>query len=177
MRTLANSVGDKDVMTEEKRAAEPALDKLSAQHISTSIWLMSRDLYQAINRAIDARASRFGLSSHACRYLAVIRDRGGATPKELSDFLAVRSPTTLAALRTLEDKRLIEKVRDASDGRKSRYILTKTGSEIETLVRRSALEVEQQAVALLSGAEVVQLEDMVRRIRGSLTKNPPYDRG
>lgn len=146
-------------------------DRPSGEHISTSIWLMARDLYQSMNRAIEAKAAPFGLSPHACRYLAIIRDRGEATPGELSDFLRVRSPTTLTALRQLESKELVTRVPHAQDGRKSLYRLTDQGARVEAQVRRSAMEVERQAVAGLDGEEIRRLESVVARIRASLNEN------
>ncbi|WP_324698851.1 MarR family winged helix-turn-helix transcriptional regulator [Novosphingobium sp. RL4] len=137
-------------------------------YLSTSMGLMARDLYRAINRAIDERVARFGLAAHTCRYLAIMHDRDGVTPKELSDYLSVRSPTTLAALRTLEEKRLVKRSRDADDGRKSVYRLTARGKEVEALVRESALEVERAAVSSLTPDQIAAFRDTVRLIRKAL---------
>lgn len=158
---------------EDGRQRDVGADELYNSSLSAGIWLMSRDLYQAMNRAIDARVARFGLASHACRYLAIIRDRDGATPKELSALLGVRSPTTLAALRTLEEKRLIKKTRDEDDGRKSLYRLTREGAKIEALVRESAMEVERLATESLTPGQIESLGAMVDGIRRSLKSGHP----
>lgn len=145
------------------------------RYLSASIWLISRDLYQAMKRAIDSRVARFGLASHACRYLALIKDWDGATPKDLSNYLGVRSPTTLAALRTLEAKRLIKRTADKDDGRKSRYRLTARGAEVEALVRQSAMEVESLALSELTPEQSKQLSELIAVVRRSLEASARQD--
>ncbi len=154
-------------------ADEPAPESVGEgggqeSYLSTSMGLMARDLHRAMNKAIDERVRRYGLASHNCRYLAILKDREGATPSELSRYLAVRSPTTLSALRTLEEKRLVRRYPDKDDGRKSRYKLTPRGAEVEALVRASALEVERAAISGLTDEQIVLFRDMVQIIRGSL---------
>ncbi|WP_143075210.1 MarR family winged helix-turn-helix transcriptional regulator [Sphingobium sp. AP50] len=137
-------------------------------YLPESLGLMARDLYRALTQAIDARVARYGLAAHTCRYLALIHDFNGMTPKDLSTYLGVRSPTTLSALRTLEDKRLITRTRDADDGRKSRYKLTARGAEVEALVRESAVEVEMIAIRQLSPQQLKQFRSVIDLIRESL---------
>lgn len=137
-------------------------------YVPESLGLMARDLYRAMTQAIDARVARYGLAAHTCRYLALLHDFDGMTPKDLSAYLGVRSPTTLSALRTLEDKRLITRTRDADDGRKSRYKLTARGAEVEALVRNCAIEVEMIAIQQLSTAQLHQFRTVIALIRESL---------
>lgn len=114
---------------------------------------LSRDLYRAMCRAIDARVSPYGLTAQNCRYLAIIRHRGGATAKELSEYLSVRSPTTVGALRLLESKRFLKRTDDPNDARKAIYVLTPRGAEIEALVFECASDVERRATKRLSAQE------------------------
>lgn len=146
-------------------------ESIEVGYLSTSMGLLARDLYRAINRAIDERVALFGLAAHTCRYLAIMRDQDGVTPSYLSDYLSVRSPTTLAALRTLEEKGLVRRARDSQDGRKSLYRLTARGEQVESLVRKSAIEVERLAVSALSPLQVVQFREAVGLIRGALDAN------
>lgn len=155
----------------DRPAGDIGHDQSEVTYLSTSLGLMARDLTRAINRALDERVGRFGLAAHTCRYLALMHDRDGITPKELSDFLNVRSPTTLSALRSLEEKRLIKRTRDISDGRKSIYRLTARGREVEALVRKSALEVEKVAIRKLSSEQVEQFRALVKLIRQSLDES------
>lgn len=92
----------------------------------------------------------------------------GITPKELSEYLRVRSPTTIAALRTLEAKGLIARRRHSDDGRMTLYRLTKKGGEIERIVRASALAVEHRASASLSQEQIAAFREIVTVIRISL---------
>lgn len=144
--------------------------KVSSQdsYLHESLGLMARDLYRALTQAIDLRVARYGLAAHTCRYLALIHDFNGMTPKDLSAYLGVRSPTTLSALRTLEAKRLITKTRDADDARKSRYKLTVRGAEVEALVRECAMEVEAIAMRQLTSEQLGQFRSVIGVIRDSL---------
>lgn len=147
-----------------------ALEASSPQggYLSTSVGMIARELDRAIRRAIDARVARFGLAAHTCRYLAIMQDRGSITPKELSDLLGVRSPTVLAVLKTLEAAKLIRKARDSTDARRSPYALTPRGSEIEDIVRRSAIEVETMALSKLSSDQIDQFRLLTQLIKQAL---------
>ncbi|WP_323809738.1 MarR family winged helix-turn-helix transcriptional regulator [Sphingobium baderi] len=142
--------------------------QLAFNPVKTDIGLLARDLYRLFNQAIDERVRRFGLSTNACRYLAVIGMHPGITPKEMSEYFSVRSPTTVSALRILEQKRLVERYKDRVDARKTRYKLTARGVEVEALARASAVDVEALAVGCLSDQEKEEFGRMVARIRSSL---------
>ncbi len=135
-----------------------------------TIGLLARDLHRLLHQAFEERIRLFGLPATSCRYLAVIREQGGATPSALSSYFGVRTPTTLASLRNLEEKRLIRRSDDANDGRKSIYRLTAKGEQLEAEVRAAFLDVERQALAPLSEEEVAQFRHLVGEIRSSLHK-------
>lgn len=132
------------------------------------VGTVSRDLYRAMCRAIDARVAGYGLTSQTCRYLSIIRMRGGATAKELSDYLSVRSPTTVGALRLLEEKRLVKRTNDPEDGRKGIYILTARGGEIEALIYEACTDVEKRATRRLTAQERRLFRKMAQTIHDSI---------
>lgn len=133
-----------------------------------SIGLLARDLHRVFNRALDRSVGRFGLAAHTTRYLAVIADMGGASPSELSKYFGVRSPTTLAALQVLEQKRLIVRNKDPNDKRRTIFQVTKQGSKINTLALDCVREIESAAVRDLSPTDVVKFRELTVAIRKSL---------
>lgn len=137
---------------------------------SPTIGLLARDLHRLFHQAFEERIRLFGLPATSCRYLAVIREWGGATPGALSSYFGVRTPTTLSSLRNLEDKRLIRRSDDANDRRKSIYRLTTKGEQLEAEVRAAFRDVERQALAPLSEEEITQFRSLVSQIRSSLHK-------
>ena len=146
------------------------IDELPATAPKGSIGLLARDLHRLLHQAFEERIRLFGIPATSCRYLAVIREWGGATPGALSGYFGVRTPTTLASLRNLEEKRLIRRSDDANDRRKSIYRLTSKGELLEAQVRAAFLDVERQALAPLSDEEVAQFRHLVGQIRASLHK-------
>lgn len=153
-------------------AAEPVSDKESetTPEGAPTIGLLARDLHRLLHQAFEERIRLFGIPATSCRYLAVIREWDGATPSALSSYFGVRTPTTLASLRNLEEKRLIRRGDDANDGRKSIYRLTSKGEQLEAQVRAAFLEVERQALSPLSNEEVRQFRHLVGQMRASLHK-------
>lgn len=129
---------------------------------------MTRDLYRLFSKAIGAQVSRFGLSAHSCSYLAFIGMRGSATPKELSKYFSVRTPTALGVLRPLEAKRLVRRTSDPNDARKSVYKLTPRGVDVSRIAGNCAEEIEEMAVRDLSEEQMTQFREIVRIIRNAL---------
>lgn len=137
---------------------------------SASIGLLARDLHRLLHQAFEERVRHLGLPGASTRYLAIIREWGSATPSDLSAYFGVRSPTTLASLRTLEAKRYVRHTRDAKDGRRSNYTLTPKGAAFEANVRQIFREVEEEALAKLTADEVTQFRRLVGEIRLSLKR-------
>lgn len=139
--------------------------------LENNMGLMFRDLYRLFNRALDEKIARFGVAVHTCRYLAIIADRGGATPKELSDFMGVRSPTAVGSLRVLEERGLVKRGADPDDGRKTVFRLTKRGVEVERLARECALQVERAATRSLTADQIAQFQGIIAVIREDLDED------
>lgn len=156
--------------------SETAQNSAPDSYLPQSLGMMTRDLYRVFSQAIDSRVSRYGLAAHTCRYLALISDFGSMSPKELSAYLGVRSPTTLSALRILEEKRLIVRTRDPNDGRVSRYKLTAHGREVEALVRNCAIEVEEMVMKSLSDDQLKQFRLAIEQIQEALNAYSTIDR-
>lgn len=155
----------------ERDDQESGVDIVDNRFLATSIGLMARDLYRAMSRAIDEDVAKFGLAAHTCRYLAVMRDfETGISPKELSEYLRVTSPTTIAALRTLKTKGLIRAITDKIDRRRTLYFLTPKGRKVEQLVRDSAIEIERVAISDLSEQQAAEFRKMVAVVRDTLRR-------
>ena len=94
-------------------------------------------------RALQPRLARHGVSFGHWTFLRILWERDGLTQRELSDDAGVSQPTTVAAMRAMEELGYITRSQ-ASNNRKNVYVhLTPKGRALKTKLVPLAVEVNE----------------------------------
>ncbi len=135
----------KRVDVEERRPALP---------LEASVGYQIRVTHRLVQRALQARIGRHGVTLGMWYFLRVLWNEDGLTQSELSQRVETMEPTTLSAIASMEKGGLIRRVRNMDDRRKINIFLTTAGRELETTLLPSAIGVVETAVRGFSSAEV-----------------------
>lgn len=106
-------------------------------------------------RALDAHLAAVGLTDVTWVPLIHLQETGGGiTQKELALLVGVDGSSLVRVLDILCRQELVERRRDASDGRARLIYLTNMGVRRVAEIRRELLRVEDQLLADLSDADM-----------------------
>ncbi len=132
----------------------------------------------ASNRIAGIYRDQFGLSIPEWRIMAVLGDAGAATQRELAARTVMDKVAVNRACRALEERGLLERAPNATDGRSHHLALTAEGAAMHGRIMPLAREMEQRLFASFSGEERASFSRMLARVReraGSL--DPEADFG
>ncbi len=132
-----------------------------------SIGYLSRVAFRRFAKALENRTLPYGVSSGQWRFLRVLWVEDGITQRELSRRVDMREPTTVVALRGLEAKGFVRRVRDKADRRRIRVYLTGKAKKLHDKLIPYVAEVNAIATAGLSTADI----EVARRVLGAAAKN------
>jgi DNA-binding MarR family transcriptional regulator len=106
-----------------------------------------RDANRAFQRLLERRIAPFGVTRGQWYFLRVLWNEDGLSQRELSARVGTMEPTTVIALRSMEQRGLIRRVRSRNDKRRSQVWLTvkakRLRSTLLTMVRGITQEAEQ----------------------------------
>jgi len=119
----------------------------------------------AVSSLIAGRyRSRFALKITEWRVMAVLGDAGAATQRQLAEATLMDKVAVNRACKVLEDRGLIARQPNASDGRSHLLELTGEGRAIHDEVMPLALESEAEVFSVLSEEEREQFRKTLRRL-------------
>jgi DNA-binding MarR family transcriptional regulator len=151
------------------RASKPASARAKASlPIENSVGYQIRVAHRMLQRYRQQVVEPHGVTSGMWFFLRVLWDKDGLTQRELSRRVGTMEPTTLLALRAMEQKGLIRRVRNGGDRRKVNVYLTPKGRALEAKLLPLAKDVVNIAVAGFSPREVDSLLSMLKRIQANL---------
>ncbi len=136
--------------------------------------MLMRDMHRTFTRCLEQRISTYGITTNMWFYLRALWENDGATPRELSELLGIKGPTTNQALGDLERRGLISRERDTTDRRLVRIRLTPAGVELKNTLLTFAVEVQDIALSDVSEEEAEIFRDVLQRMKTSLGAD--YDR-
>ncbi len=117
---------------------------------------------------------RFGLKIPEWRVIAVLGDKqsdaGGSTQRVLTDATLMDKVAVNRACKVLEERGLIARVPNASDGRSHLLELTQEGRTIHAEVMPMAKAIERDLFDGFSKAEQAQLRSLLQRMRERVTE-------
>jgi MarR family transcriptional regulator for hemolysin len=122
-----------------------------------------------LRRNFDRRAREHDLSRARWQVLWLLAREQGLKQAELADRLDVAPISLGRQLDNLEQEGLVERRRDATDRRCFRIYLTDAAQPALTVLRALADATRAEALAGLSQPEIVQLHDLLSRIRLNLS--------
>lgn len=122
-----------------------------------------------LRRNFDRRAREHGLTRARWQVLWLLDREQGLKQAELAERLDVAPISLGRQLDNLEQEGLVERRRDTGDRRCFRIYLTDAAHPALRVLKALAEETRAEALAGLSQTEIVQLHDLLRRIRLNLS--------
>ena len=135
--------------------------------LDISVGYQVRITHRLIQRALQARISRHGVTLGMWYFLRVLWQEDGITQRELSNRIGTMEPTTLSAIMAMERAGIVRRVRNAADRRKINIFLTDYGRSLEPLLLPAAIAVVEGAVRGIPAAEV----SLLLRLLGAMQRN------
>lgn len=127
-----------------------------------------RDVHRSFTRALQARIASHGVSMGQWFFLRALWEEDGLTQRELSQRVGMMEPTTVTALNTMEERGLVERVRNAHDRRKVNIFLTAHGRSLRDTLLACADDVNDTAVRGIQPDEVRRAMYVLCRISRNL---------
>ena len=127
-----------------------------------------RQTHRLVQRALQSRIERHGVTLGMWYYLRVLWDHDGLTQRELSRVIGTMEPTTLSAIAGMEAAGLVRRERDARDRRKMNVFLTPKGRALQKTLLPSAVEVVQLATRSMTPRERSMLLALLRAMQDEL---------
>ena len=119
----------------------------------------------AVSSLIAGRyRSRFGLKITEWRVMAILGDASAATQRQLAEATLMDKVAVNRACKVLEDRGLIARQPNTSDGRSHLLELTEEGRAIHDEVMPLARESETEIFSVLSEEERAQFSKYLRRL-------------
>lgn len=124
------------------------------------------------SNAVSARIAeqyrqRFALKTTEWRIMAVLGDAGALTQRAMSQLTLMDKVPVNRACKRLEERGLLQRRPNTSDGRSHLLELTAPGRALHDRIMPLALKIEEELFAVLSPAERAVMRDMLARLRES----------
>ncbi|HEX6956492.1 MAG TPA: MarR family transcriptional regulator [Ferrovibrio sp.] len=113
-------------------------------------------------------ATRFGISIPEWRVIANLGRHPGLSANEVAERSAMDKVTVSRAVASLEEKGLLERVRDAGDKRRSRLSLSPKGQAVHGEIAPLALGFERDLLTALTEEEVAQLDVIINKLNAKM---------
>jgi DNA-binding MarR family transcriptional regulator len=145
--------------------------------LDRSFGFLVNDVARLFGRRFSHNGQRLGLTRAQCRTLGYLARNEGINQAGLADLLEIRPMTLVRQIDRMEEAGWIERRPDPTDRRARRLYLTDKARPILGRIWDVANETRDEALTGLSGAEVEQLIDLLRRIHATLSERVPANDG
>lgn len=136
----------------------------------TSVGYQIRLTHRLMQRALQTRVERHGVTLGMWYYLRALWNRDGLTQSELSALIGTMEPTTLSAVVAMEQAGLVRRERNGKDRRKINVFLTEKGRALRTELLPEGIAVVETAIRSFSRREVGLILSMLREIQVNLAR-------
>jgi len=140
-------------------------------HPTDSLGYLCRVAFRRFARDLERRTLKHGVSIGQWRFLRVLWEEDGIMQRELSHRVDMREPTTVVALKGLEKKGFITRVRDNKDRRIMRVYLTQKARDLEFVLMPYVADVNERAKTGISQEDI----EIVRRVLITVAENLSED--
>src|SRR5690606_11680092 len=124
-----------------------------------------RDVYSEYRRLLKEELSVHSITLTQWGMLRYLVNQDGVTQKVLSEAVGIHPSTAVEAIRKLEERGLVSRLPDPTDGRAVRVILTKQGRAVMAALYEVTVKVNQIACEPLTDQELVVLESLLGKIK------------
>jgi DNA-binding MarR family transcriptional regulator len=136
-----------------------------------SIGYLTRITFRAFSRHMERKTLPFGVSQGQWPFLRALWTEEGLTQRELSQRVAMREPTTVTALKTLERSGLIRRVPSRKDNRKVHVFLSAKGRRLKEKLLPFVAEVNVIAQAGIAPEEIEVMRRVLLQMSDNLAKD------
>jgi len=136
-----------------------------------SIGYLTRITFRAFSRHMERRTLPYGVSAGQWPFLRALWTEEGLTQRELSQRVAMREPTTVTALKTLERSGLIRRIQSKEDNRKIHVFLSPKGRRLKEKLIPFVADVNAVAQEGISPEEIDVLRRVLLRMSDNLAKD------
>jgi DNA-binding MarR family transcriptional regulator len=133
-----------------------------------SVGYLVRETHRAFSRSLQARIGPHGVNIGMWFFLRALWEEDGVSQRELSQRVRMMEPTTVAALRNMEKRGIVRRVRNTADRRVINVYLTPYGRALKGTLLPQAASVNAVAGQGVTAAEVETLRIILDKIRGNL---------
>ena len=116
-------------------------------------------------RIAEQYRRRYGLRTTEWRVMAVLGDGGAMTQREIARATLMDKVPVNRACKVLEDRGLVSRTPNASDGRSHLLDLTEEGRRVHAGIMPLARKIEGELFSVLSDSERAALMAMLVRVR------------
>ncbi len=127
-----------------------------------------RDTHLAFVKALRIRLQSHDMTPGQYFFLRALWIEEGLSQRELSQRVGTTEPTTASALRLLEKKGLVERVRNRDDRRTINIYLTGKGRALQDDLLSHAREINQAASAGIPPEDLDKVREVLRKLKGNL---------
>jgi len=132
------------------------------------IGFLISDVARLLRTAFDRRVRRLGLTRSQWLVINRLHRRPGATQSELAEMLEVEKATAGRMIDRMEKKGWVVRRPDAADRRVNRLHLSAEADLIQVQLAQIAERTVDDALALLSSAEIEEFSQSMRRVKRQL---------
>jgi DNA-binding MarR family transcriptional regulator len=141
--------------------------------LDRSVGYQIRTTHRLVQRALQMRIERHGVTLGMWYFLRVLWNEDGLTQSELSQRIGTMEPTTMSAIQAMEKSGFVDRLRNPGDRRKINVYLTKRGRDLERRLMPTALDVVQTATKDMTEREI----EMFLALLGAIQENLREDLG
>jgi DNA-binding MarR family transcriptional regulator len=136
--------------------------------LKDSAGYLLRMTHRSFARAVQAEIEPRGVTIGMWYFLRILWEEDGLTQRELSQRIEMMEPTTATALRNMEERNLVRRVRNATDKRKVNIYLTDEGRALRAALLPYARQVNDAALAGVSDEDAACFRRVLGRMRANL---------
>jgi MarR family transcriptional regulator, organic hydroperoxide resistance regulator len=127
-----------------------------------------RDAHRAFQRLLERRIAAYGVTRGQWYFLRVLWIADGLSQRELSVLVGMMEPTTVIALRSMEQSGLIRRVRGEDDRRKVRVFLTAKAKRLRNELLNVARSITEAAELGIAARDLASFRRVLARMTANL---------
>ena len=135
---------------------------------ATSAGYMVRDTHLAFGKALRERLRQYGMTTGQYYFLRALWIEEGLSQRELSRRVGTTEPTTASAMRVLDKKGLVRRVRNTGDRRTVNIFLTDRGRGLRGALLAHARDINRAAAGDIAAVELDRAFDILRTLKRNL---------
>jgi DNA-binding MarR family transcriptional regulator len=141
----------------QRRSRKQSLDELA-------VWRSVADSWKTVQRAAEKNLLSAGLSFAELRILRVLRDQGSSPMNRFSAETLLSQPTITGVVDRLEERALVERIRNLSDRREVLIAITPKGNGVLALGEEVHKRFVERSFAVLHEGEMETLSALLKRL-------------